>query len=166
MATNCFLKLETPNITGESTDSDHTGEIQVLSWSHSFNQPTSPTRSSAGGGSVEQANHADFSFTKYIDSATDDLLKQCWSGKSISKGTFTAFRADGDNKPVKYLEITMENIIVSNFSVSGGTGDIPVENVTLSYGTVQYSYIPQKKDDGTADGAQPVKHDLIKQAVS
>ncbi len=166
MAVNFFLKLETPEIKGESSDSDHKDEIQVLSWSHSFNQPTSPTRSSAGGGTVEQANHADFSFTKYIDASTDDLLKQCWSGKSISKGTFTAYRADGDNKPVKYLEITMENIIVSNFSVSGGSGDIPVENVSLSYGKVQYSYIPQKKDDGTAEGAQPVKHDLIAQSVS
>lgn len=166
MAMNFFLKLTTPDITGESTDSDHTGEIQVLSWSHSFNQPTSPTRSSAGGGTVEQANHADFAFTKYIDSSTDDLLKQCWSGKMIGKGVFTAYRADGDNKPVKYLEITMEQIIVSNCSISGGSGDIPVENWSLSYGAVQYSYIAQKKVDGTADGAQPVKHDLIKQAVS
>ena len=166
MSSNCFLKLETPDITGESTDSDHVGQIQILSWSHSFNQPTSPTRSSAGGGTVEQANHADFTFAKSVDSSTDDLLKQCWSGKMIKKGTFTAYRSDGDNKSVKYLEITMENIIVSNMSVSGGTGDIPVENVSLSYGTVQYSYIPQKKDDGAADGAQPVKHDLIQQTVS
>ncbi len=58
MAGNFFLKLSTPDITGESSDSNHVGEIQVLSWSHSFNQPTSPTRSSAGGGTVEQANHS------------------------------------------------------------------------------------------------------------
>lgn len=166
MAGNMFLKLETPDITGESSDSDHTGEIQVLSWSHSFNQPTSPTRSSAGGGTVEQANHSDFTFTKYVDSATDDLLKQCWSGKLIGKGTFTAYRADGDNKPVKYLEIVMSNIIVSNVSFGGGTGDIPTETVALNYGVIEYKYIPQKKDDGTADGAQPVKHDLVKQEVS
>ncbi len=66
MAANFFLKLETPTIEGESTDSTHAKEIQVLSWSHSFNQPTSPTRSSAGGGTVEQANHSDFSITKYL----------------------------------------------------------------------------------------------------
>lgn len=166
MSGNMFLKLKTPDITGESADSDHTGEIQVLSWSHSFNQPTSPTRSSAGGGTVEQANHADFSFTKYIDSSTDDLLKACWSGKMIATGTFTAYRSDGDNKAVKYLEIGMEKIVVSNYSISGGTGDVAVETVTLSYGVVTYTYIAQKKDDGTADGAQPVKHDLIQQTVS
>ena len=47
MAANFFLKLETPNIEGESTDKNHTKEIQILSWSHSFNQPTKPTRTVA-----------------------------------------------------------------------------------------------------------------------
>ena len=77
MAINVYLKFSEPDITGESTDSKHVGEIQVLSWSHSFNQPTKATRSSAGGGTVEQANHSDFSFAKYLDTATDDLLKYC-----------------------------------------------------------------------------------------
>ncbi len=166
MAGNFFLKLETPDIKGESSDSSHAGEIQVLSWSHSFNQPTSPTRSSAGGGTVEQANHSDFSFTKYIDSSTDDLLKMCWSGKQIGKGTFTGYRADGDNKPVQYIEIDFTNIIISNFSISGGAGDLPTETVTMSYGTIKYVYVEQKSADGTAAGNQPVSHDLIKQEVA
>ncbi len=166
MAGNMFMKFETPDIKGESSDSSHAGEIQVLSWSHSFNQPTSPTRSSAGAGSVEQANHSDFSFTKYIDSATDDLLKMNWSGKQIAKATFTAYRADGDNKPVNYLKILFEHVIISNYSISGGAGDLPTETVTMSYGTVQYTYVVQKTADGTAGGNQPVKHDLIKQDVS
>lgn len=165
MATNFFLKLETPEIKGESTDSSHSGELQILSWSHSFNQPTKPTRSSAGGGTVEQANHADFSVTKYIDAATDDLLKMCWSGKQIGKGTFTAYRADGDNKPVKYLMVELENIVVSNVSFGGGAGDLATETLALSYGKVTYTYTPQKVADGTSDGAQPVYHDLIKQEV-
>jgi type VI secretion system secreted protein Hcp len=160
-----FIKFETPKIEGESTDSNHKDEIQVLSWSHSFNQPTSATRSSAGGGTVEQANHSDFSFTKYTDSATDDLLKMCWSGKQIKKATFTAYRSDGENAAVKYLEIIMEFIIVSNVSLSGGTGDVPTESISLSYGKVSYNYIPQKEADGTADGNQMISHDLQKQTV-
>jgi type VI secretion system secreted protein Hcp len=165
MATNFFLKLETPDIKGESTDSSHKDELQVLSWSHSFNQPTKPTRSSAGGGSVEQANHSDFTITKYVDAATDDLLKMCWSGKQIGKGTFSAYRSDGDNKAIKYLEVVMEKIIVSNVSFGGGGGDLPTETVALGYGKVTYNYIPQKPADGTADGVQPVYHDLIGQEV-
>jgi type VI secretion system secreted protein Hcp len=164
MATNFFLKLD--GITGESTDSAHTGQIQVLSWSHSFNQPTSPTRSSAGSGTVEQANHADFSITKYIDSSTDDILKACWTGKQIPSGVFTGYRADGTGNGVNYLEIDFTNIVISNYSISGGTGDMPVETVTLSYSKVTYTYIPQKQADGTGGAAQPVTHDLAAQSVS
>lgn len=169
MASNFFLKFENPAdtvvIKGELTDSAHTGEIQALSWSHSFNQPTKPTRSSAGGGTVEQANHSDFSFTKYVDGATDDLLKYCWSGKQIAKGTFVVYRADGDNVAVKYLEVLLEKIVVSNVSFGGGGGDLPTETVALAYGKVTYTYTPQKVADGTGDGAQPVYHDLIGQEV-
>jgi type VI secretion system secreted protein Hcp len=166
MAGNMFIKFEEPGVTGDSTDQNHSGEIQVLSWSHSFNQPTSPTRSSAGGGTVEQANHSDFTFTKYIDSGTDDLLKLCWQGNQVQKVTFTCYRADGDNQPVLYLKIEMEKVIVSNYSIGGGTGDIPTENISLSYGKVKYTYKKQKSEDGTADGDQPVSHDLILQQVA
>ncbi len=166
MATNMFIVFKTPDIVGESADSTHVGQIQMLSWSHSFNQPTSPTRSSAGSGTVEQANHSDFSFTKYIDASTDDLLKYCWSGKQIGSATFTAYRSDGEDKAIKYLEVVMTNVVVSNVSIGGGTGDIPVETITLSYSSVQYTYIQQKTADGTAGGNQPVKHDLAAQTVA
>src|SRR4051812_25634419 len=166
MAQNMFIKFETPGIEGECTASGHAKEIEILSWSHSFNQTTSPTRSSAGGGTVEKANHSDFTFSKYIDSATDDLLKMCRNGKQIGKATVSAYRANGDNKPVKYLEIAMDKVIVSNLSFGGGSGDLPVENISLSYGKVQYSYMPQKETDGTGEGVQPVSHDLITQEVA
>ncbi len=164
MAANMFIVIA--DIKGESLDSNNKEAIQVLSWSHSFNQPTSPTRSSAGSGTVEQANHSDFSFTKYTDAATDDLLKACWSGKQIATATFSAYRSDGSDKAIKYLEVAMTGVIVSNFSIGGGTGDVPTETVTLSYNAVTYNYIQQKTADGTAGGNQKVKHDLGAQTVS
>ena len=139
----------------------------MLSWSHSFNQPTSATRSSAGGGTVEQANHSDFTIMKYLDAATDDLLKMCWSGKQIGKATFCAYRADGDNTAIKYLEMAMEKVVVSNVSLRWRQRrSADREHQRSSYGKVQYNYMPQKKTDGTADGVQPVSHDLITQQVA
>ena len=109
-------------------------------------QPTSPTRSTAGSGTVEQATHQNLTFTKYLDASTNELLKACWSGKQFQKATLTCYRADGaaDNKPVEYLKIEMQHVIIANYSVSGGPGDIPVENVSLDYGVIQYSYKDQK----------------------
>jgi type VI secretion system secreted protein Hcp len=167
MAVNMYLKFESPDVKGSSTTPGHVGEVEVLSWNHGFVQPTSPTRSSAGSGTVEQATHQNLSFTKYLDSGTNALLKYCWSGKQIGKATLTCYRSDGatDNQPVAYLKVTMEHVIISNYSVSGGPGDVPVENVSLDYGTVQYDYKEQKHADGTADGMKPVKHNLQTRAV-
>jgi len=86
-------------------------------------------------------------------------------GDFIDKVTFSSYRADGNNAPVKYLEIIMEHVIVSNYSVSGTGGDIAVESVSLNYGIVTYNYKPQKEGDGTSEGVQPVKHDLIKSVI-
>jgi len=168
LASNMYIKFEEPPIEAGSTAKGHENELEILSWNHGFSQPTSPTRSAAGAGSVEQANHQNLSFTKYLDGSTHSLLRYCWTGKQIGKATLACFRSDGSeaNEPVKYLEVLMEHVIISNYSVSGGPGDIPVENISLDYGTVQYTYNSQKKDDGTAAGNKPVKHNLETREVA
>jgi type VI secretion system secreted protein Hcp len=151
MATNMYLKFEGPAIAGGATALGHQGEIEMLSWSHGFVQPTSPTRS-AGGSPLEQANHSNLTFTKYLDSATNELLKYCWAGKQIAKATISCLRSDGasDGSPVVYLTIEMEHVVISNYSISGGPGDVPVENVSLDYGIVRYNYLGQKQKTMTA----------------
>jgi type VI secretion system secreted protein Hcp len=168
MATNMYIKFEDPKLTGSSSAAEHAGEIEVLSWNHGFTQPTSPTRSSAGSGTVEQAQHSNLTFTKYLDDATNDLIKNCWGGKQFKKATLTCYRADGasDNKPVKYLEVVMQHVIIANYSVSGGPGDIPVENISLDYGIVQYTYVPAKITDGSAGSNLPATHNLETRTVS
>ncbi|MFH0844413.1 MAG: type VI secretion system tube protein Hcp [Pseudomonadota bacterium] len=159
MATDMFLQLE--GIEGESEDSKCPKWIEILSWSHSFSQPTAAVRGSSGP-TVEKANHSDLSITKYLDKATDDLLSKLWSGDTISKASLKCFRADSaDTKtPVNYLTIDMEQVIVSNYSISAGGGDLPLENISLAYGKVTYTYAEQKKADGTGGGASPTSHDL------
>ena len=159
MSINMYLKFENPSIDGASAAPEHQGEVEVLSWNHGFVQPTSPTRSSAGSGTIEQANHQNFNFTKYLDGATNALLKFCWSGKQIGKATLSCFRTDGAR--VKYLTIEMENVIISNYSISGGPGDIPVENVALDYGTVKYTYLNQ-----TTAGGASATHNLQDGTIS
>jgi type VI secretion system secreted protein Hcp len=167
MATNMYIKFEEPNLEAGTTAAEHEKDIEVLSWNHGFSQPTSPTRSAAGSGTTEQANHQNLSFTKYLDGASTNMIKQCWTGKQFKKVTLSCYRADGatDNKPVKYLEIEMQNVVIANFSISGGPGDIPVENVSLDYGIVKYNYVGQKRDDGSAGGNKPATHNLESRKV-
>ncbi|HEY4641808.1 MAG TPA: type VI secretion system tube protein Hcp [Thermoanaerobaculia bacterium] len=149
-ATNMYIKFEGPGIAGGSTADGREKQIEVLSWSHGFVQPTSPTRSTAGAGTIEQATHQNLTFTKYLDSASNSIMKFCWSGKQFAKVTLTCYRADGEssNKNVAYLTVEMQHVVISNYSVSGGPGDIPVENVALDYGIVHYTYKDQKSAGG------------------
>jgi type VI secretion system secreted protein Hcp len=143
MASDMYIKFEEPAVIGASIAPDHVGEIEILSWSHGFVPPTGPTRS------VGQSTQQNLSFTKYLDQATNDLLKYSWSGKQIGKATITCYRSDGSNgNPLLYLTLTMQHVVISNYSVSGGPGDIPVENVSLDYGIIQYTYVDQKHADG------------------
>lgn len=166
MSTHMFIKIDT--IKGESKADGHKEEIEVLSWNHSFNMPSHPQRSTSGGATVEQANHADFAFTKFLDAATDDILKNLWQGTHIKSAVFTAYRADGaKTKGVPYLKIEMtEGVLVSSYTISGSEGGVPMESVSLNYGKVAYTYTPQDQSKGSAGGAQPVSHDLVKRTVA
>ncbi|QTA85799.1 Hcp family type VI secretion system effector [Desulfonema magnum] len=163
MASNMLLKLDT--IDGESTDAVHAGEgwIEILSWSHGFTQPTTPVRASSGS-TTEMCNHSDVSVTKYLDKATDQILNKVWSGKQLAEAHIECYRSDGNNNPVKYLQIDMEKVIISNYNISGGGGDVPMENLSLSYGKVTYNYI-QYDNEGNPQGVQPVSHDLTTNEV-
>ncbi|MCW3845943.1 type VI secretion system tube protein Hcp [Sphingomonas sp. LB-2] len=158
MAATMYLKLRKPDIAGGSHNPGHVGEIEVLSWSHGFSQPASPTRS--GPGTVEQASHTNLTFSKYPDSASTELLKLCWNGKQIGKALLSCYRSDEAGAAVRYLEIELSHVIISNFSVSGGPGDLPVETIALDYGVVAYRYYP------ASGRAAEASHDLIKNMVS
>ena len=162
MASNMFLKLD--GIKGESSDSNHKDWIEILSWSHSFSQPTSPVRDSSGA-TVERCNHSPLSVSKYIDVATVDILGKCWAGKVLKKATIECFRADGDNKPIKYLDIDMEKVVIGNWSTTASGGNVPEERINLFYGKVKYTYVAMDAS-GKSKGNKPVSHDLVKNEVS
>lgn len=170
MAINAFLKITGPDINGGSTSKGHETEIEVLSWSHGFNQPTSAVRSHGGGGTVEKANHQPFVFTKTLSSATDALLKGNWTGQHHDKATLSCYRSSGDTGGnqigTKYLQIDMESVIVADFQVSGSIGDIPMETIALTYAKVTYTYTAHDKTKGTTGGAKPVSHDLRTHVVA
>jgi type VI secretion system secreted protein Hcp len=121
MSSNMYLKFEQPEVAGGSADPGHQGEIDVLSWSHGFTQPTGQPETS----------HSRLSSAKYLDVATNTCSSFPGAGGRSARQTITCFRADGasGNQPVMYLTIVMERVVIANYSISGGPGDSPVENI-------------------------------------
>jgi type VI secretion system secreted protein Hcp len=167
MATNIYLKIETPDIKGESTDSGHKEQIEILSWSHGVSQTTSPTRSTAGSGTVERANHQDLTFSKYADISSTDLIKSCWAGTHHNKVTIAQFRSAGNaGADVEFLSIELEDVVISSYSIGAGSGDLPIETISLAYGKVTYKYDPADEKTGKSAGSKPVSHDLKTNVVA
>ena len=99
--------------------------------------------------------HADFKFVivKQVDKASPKLYEFCSSGKHLKDVTLEVCRAGGDK--VKYLEVKMEEVLISGVSPGGsakGTDNLPVEEVRFDYGKIKWTYTQQKRADGSGGG--------------
>jgi type VI secretion system secreted protein Hcp len=148
MAVDMFMKIE-PAVKGESSDDKHKGEIDVLSWSWGVSNNGS-FHTGTGGGSGK-CNVNDITFTKYVDLSTHLLLQKCASGKHFDKATLVVRKA-GD-KPLEYLTITMDKVMVTAVQTGGSGGeDRLTENVTLNFAKFKLVYKGQDdKGNPTAD---------------
>jgi len=86
MAVDYFLKLE--GIDGESADSNHKNEIQIMSWSWGASQVSSV--SGTGGSGAGKADLSDFSIMAYFDKSTPKFFKSIGAGTHIKSGTMSA----------------------------------------------------------------------------
>lgn len=141
MAADMFLKLE--GIKGESTDSKHPHEIEILSYSFGVTQPGTGAQGSGHGGG--RAHVQDFQITHHTDAASPTLFAMCATGKHIKEGTFIARKAGGDQQ--EYMTVKLTDVLISNVQNGGSGGnDIPLEQVSLNFGKIEIDYKPQKAD--------------------
>ena len=117
MAVDIFLDLGT--VKGESLDSTHKDEIDVLSWSWGLSQSGS-THAGPGGG-AGKVNVQDLSFTKHIDTSSPNLIKMCCNGKHFKQALLTVRKAG--EKPLEYLKIKLVDVLISAVSTGGSGGD-------------------------------------------
>lgn len=139
MAVDMFLKLD--GIKGESLDSKHKGEIDVVSWQWGVSQ--TGTMATGGGGGAGKAAFSDLTITHHVDSASPILALYCAGGDHIKTGTLVNRKAGKDQQ--EYLVIKLSDIMITHVSDSAG-GDVPHESVSLNYSKIEVEYKPQKAD--------------------
>lgn len=147
MASDYFLKLT--DIEGESQDSKHKNEIDILSFRWGAEQPG--TSSYGGGAGSGKVQIHDFYFTTATNKATPKLMLSCANGGHIASAVLTVRKAGKDQQ--EYLTYTMSNCIVSSF-ITEGNGDtvLPVDQFKLNFGKIECLY-KQQSDDGTLGGS-------------
>jgi type VI secretion system secreted protein Hcp len=146
MAVDMFLELE--GAKGESVDKAHAGKIDILAWSWGASNSGSFHQGSGGG--VGKASFQDITITKYIDSASPTLMLYVANGKHFGTGKLIIRKAG--EKPLEYLIIELEDILVASYSTGGSGGeDRLTENIGLNFARMKVVYWQQKKDGGKGD---------------
>jgi len=160
MAFDCFLQID--GIPGESTDDKHKDWIEVLSYSHELSQPSSGRVSDGGGRSAERCNHGTFNFVKSLDKASPKLALYCCNGMHIPKITLELCRAAGDKQ--KYMQYILSDTIVSSVRPVGSSSSeiapLPQEEISFSYGKIEWVYTETDHKTGKAKGEIKAHWDL------
>ncbi len=145
MSMDMFIKIG--DVKGESRDQTHKEEIDVLAWS--WGASNSGSAHVGGGAGAGKVNVQDLSFTKYIDMASTELFLACCDGKHFPEAVLTVRKAG--EKPLEYLTIKMNEILVTSVSTGGSGGeDRLTENVTLNFAKVTVTYKEQAAAGATA----------------
>ncbi len=161
MAFDAFLKIS--DIPGESTDDKHKDWIEVLSFSCGVSQRASGSASTGGGATAERADFQDFSIVKTLDKASPKLALACAGGTHIKEVVLELCRAGGDK--VKYMEYKLSHAVISSVRPGGsaqGGETLPLEEVSFNYGKIEWTYVQQKRADGSGGGQVAAGWDLEK----
>ena len=149
-----FLKID--GIKGESADSKHKDEIDVLSWS--WGETQQGASATGGGGGAGKVVMQDFHFTKKVDKASAPLLLACASGQHIKTVDLVCRKAGKDQQ--EYLKIKFTDVLVSSYQTGGSQGDVlPMDQVSMNFSKIEMEYKAQKAD-GTLDAPTKAGWDL------
>ena len=157
MASDIFLKID--GIDGESADSKHKDEIDILSWS--IGATNAGSMAHGGGGGTGRVSFQDLHFTKRIDKASPKLMEHCASGKHIKKAVLVCRKQGGDQ--MDFLTITLTDLLVSSIQM-GGSGD-DSEQISLNFSHIEKKYTAQN-EKGAKGGDTAMKWNIKKNDTS
>jgi type VI secretion system secreted protein Hcp len=137
------IHVKLDGIDGESKDSKHSGEIDVLGIGYKVSQAAS--MSSGGGGGVGKAAFENLWCDHFVDKATPNLLKFASSGKPLKQAVISVSKV-GDGAQ-DYLTITLTDVLIAGVTVIGSTEDARLkERFELAYGQIKIEAKEQNAD--------------------
>ena len=155
-----YLKIQ--DVKGESRDDRHRDWIELNSFSFG------PTRWREGQAQVSGAptapgsrSRGDISIGKTLDAASPKLFEACAKGTHMKEVTIVLRPREGQAD--RYLTYVLRDCVVTSYSLErghGGTpGDRPMEQVTLNYTKIEWSWSSPPRATGrlSAPGTQGEK---------
>lgn len=147
-----YLRLD--GVDGESADSRHMNEIQILSYSWGMNQTSSIGGS---GGGTGKASFSDMTFTTQLSKASPMLMLACASGQHVKMATFTAHRPGGDTN--QFFKVVLTDVLVTSYQSGGSeaTGEIvPTDQFSVNFGQIKFEHTGTNGVVTSGEATRPV----------
>ncbi|MCC7011410.1 MAG: type VI secretion system tube protein Hcp [Planctomycetes bacterium] len=141
-------------IEGPVTETNHAKWIQLHSFSFGVARPIVTEPGRVADRSNSKPTLSEISVSKTYDAASPKLFS--WSTVGVGKKVVVHFtKEDGSN----FIEVTMESVIPSSYSIGGGADGEPSESMMLNYTKIEIKRIPY--DENNKKGTPvPVGYDL------
>ncbi|WP_146592482.1 Hcp family type VI secretion system effector [Puniceibacterium confluentis] len=157
MALTGYLKI--PDIAGESQRAEHEDEIDI--YDILWNVEQAAGAQAGRGRSKGRAQISALLMKKAYDASSPYLALAAMQGKSFDEIVLTV-RKDSGDAHLDYLIITMENAIISQYSIAGAgedEGQTIMEDLGLSFENVKIKYTVQA-DDHSAGDEHEIEYDI------
>ncbi len=142
-----YMKI--PDIDGESRRADHEDEIDIMAIDWGMSQASNMQIGS--GRTSSRATVNPIGITKIYDASSPYLALACMQGKAFDE-IVISFRQDSGEAHLDYLKVTLTNVVISSYSLSGSSmGEEITDNIALSFEKINVVYTMQADDHSSGD---------------
>ena len=129
-----FLKIK--GAAGESSDTDHKDEIDVVSWSWGMAQSTDLATGQASG----RATMHQLSIVKRVDKSSTTLMNFLRNNKLVDEAQLVVRKAG--KTPLEYFKIELKKVRITLLKTETENAEL-LERVNLGFAQIRVSYTPQ-----------------------
>lgn len=152
------LYLEYEGVKGNVTADGYKDHIAVDSVSFGVGRGISMEPGNMSNREATRPSVSEITFTKVADNSVTAIFKEAVTG-SAGKKVVIKFVRTGADKVQEYMDYTLENCLVSGYSIAATSEGEPLETVTLSFSKIMINY---NDHDATNKSSSPqrVGYDL------
>lgn len=152
------IYVEYEGIKGNVTADGYKDHISVQSLQFGVGRGISMEPGNLSNREATRPTISEVTLTKPADTSATALFKEAVTGSSGKKVTIK-FVQTGADKVVEFMTYTLEDVLVSGYSVSAGGESDPMESISLSFSKIMVNYNDYDKTNKSAN-PQRVGYDL------
>jgi type VI secretion system secreted protein Hcp len=152
-AQDFFMKLG--DIKGEAMSPGHEEWIKIESFSWGESSRIQPSSGQPSG----KRQHKPLTCTKVLDKSSPKIMEGCSEGTMYNEVKIELLSSDPTGRLEPYLIITMQDVIISSYSISGSgdADDRPTEEIAFTYQKITWTYSVGKESHGYEDDWKATK---------